>query len=90
MAMLVPFVPLAWLLDLPGYWSLPGILLLGLITDTRHYFDYHHSPADTVDKIRPADVNKATAALAVLAYVLADLPERWVRPTALPGIPVSQ
>ncbi|MFH2006874.1 MAG: M20/M25/M40 family metallo-hydrolase [bacterium] len=55
-----------------------GILLLGLITDVRHYFDVHHSPADTVDKIDPRDLRDSTAAMAVLAYVLADLPFRFL------------
>jgi carboxypeptidase Q len=39
------------------------------------YFWYHHSEADTVDKLDPHDVNLAVAALAILAYVVADLPE---------------
>jgi hypothetical protein len=42
----------------------------------QHYFDWHHSPADTLDKIDPRDFRVATAALAVLIYVLADMPGR--------------
>jgi carboxypeptidase Q len=41
-----------------------------------NYFLYHHTPADTVDKIDPTDMSKAAAALAVMAYVVADMPER--------------
>jgi carboxypeptidase Q len=41
-----------------------------------NYFLYHHTPADTVDKIDPADMSKAAAAIAVMAYVVADMPER--------------
>jgi hypothetical protein len=37
-----------------------------------HYFDYHHSQADTFDKIVPEDFRKCVAAMAVMSYVLAD------------------
>jgi carboxypeptidase Q len=40
------------------------------------YFLIHHTPADTIDKIDPADMAKASAAIAIIAYVVADLPER--------------
>ena len=46
------------------------------------YFLLHHTPADTVDKIAPADVSRASAALAVIAYVVADLPTRLGAPLA--------
>jgi carboxypeptidase Q len=41
-----------------------------------NYFLLHHTPADTVDKIDPADVSRAAAAVAVMAYVVADMPQR--------------
>ena len=41
-----------------------------------NYFLIHHTEADTIDKIDPADMGKAAAAIAVLAYVVADMPER--------------
>ena len=41
-----------------------------------NYFLIHHTPADTVDKIDPVDMAKASAAIAVMAYVVADMPER--------------
>ncbi len=41
-----------------------------------NYFLIHHTAADTVDKIDPADMAKASAAIAVMAYVVADMPER--------------
>ena len=37
---------------------------------------FHHTQADTVDKIDPADVSRAAAAIAVMTYVIADLPVR--------------
>jgi carboxypeptidase Q len=41
-----------------------------------NYFLIHHTPADTIDKIDPVDMAKASAAIAVIAYVVADMPER--------------
>jgi carboxypeptidase Q len=41
-----------------------------------NYFLIHHTAADTVDKIDPADMAKASAAIAVMAYVVADMPDR--------------
>jgi carboxypeptidase Q len=38
------------------------------------YFIIHHTPADTVDKIDPIDMAKCAAAVAVMTYVIADLP----------------
>jgi len=60
--------------------GVPGIAPL---VDGRHYFDLHHTAADTFDKIDPQALRRQTAVLAVLAYALADLPEPLERaPTA--------
>jgi len=40
--------------------------------DTRRYFDYHHSAADTFDKVNPRELNENAAVVAVLAFALAD------------------
>ena len=40
------------------------------------YFLVHHTAADTVERIDPVDMSRASAALAVMAYVVADMPER--------------
>ncbi len=53
-----------------------GVVGLGLSMDSSTYFDYHHSQADTLDKIRPGDLRRDIAAVAIMAYVIADLPER--------------
>jgi carboxypeptidase Q len=44
--------------------------------DSTKYFTIHHTPADTVERIPPEDVSKAAAALAVMTYVVAEMPER--------------
>jgi Zn-dependent M28 family amino/carboxypeptidase len=43
--------------------------------DARHYFDYHHTAADTLDKVDPQNLRTQVATMAVLAYYLAELPE---------------
>lgn len=49
-----------------------GMLGLGLRPDTSHYFDLHHSPADTIDKIAPFHLERNAAAMALMAYILAE------------------
>jgi carboxypeptidase Q len=51
-----------------------GVPGFGLRTVMTHYWDYHHSEADTFDKIVPADFRRCVAAMAVMSYVLADWP----------------
>ena len=59
-----------------------GVPLFGLRQETGRYFDFHHSADDTFDKIEPASLDKAAAALAAMAYAVADLPEIHARPSA--------
>lgn len=47
-----------------------------------HYFDWHHTETDTLDKVNPEEFRKNVAALAVMGYALADMPGRL---TATPG-----
>jgi carboxypeptidase Q len=44
--------------------------------DSSKYFAIHHTDADTVDHIDPTDMAKHVAALAVMTYVVADMPAR--------------
>ena len=48
--------------------------MLGVLTTMEHYFDWHHTNADTLDKVDAQDFRKNIASLAVMAYVLADMP----------------
>jgi carboxypeptidase Q len=65
-----------------------GVPRLGLEVDIGHYFDVHHSVADTLDKIDPDNLARGVAALATMAFVLADRPGRWVEtPAAAPRTP---
>lgn len=45
-------------------------------TSGAHYFDWHHTEADTLDKVDPVEFRKNVAALAVMAYAIADMPGR--------------
>lgn len=49
------------------------------LVDTRHYFDIHHTAADTIDKIDPRHFQAQVAVLAMLAYYLAEMPEPMAR-----------
>ncbi len=49
-----------------------GVLGLGLHPEGSAYFDLHHSPADTFDKIDPDNLAKNTAAMALMAFILAE------------------
>lgn len=52
-----------------------GVPTFGLWQDSRTYFDYHHTTADTLDKIVPRELAENAAVMAVLAYAMANLPE---------------
>jgi carboxypeptidase Q len=41
------------------------------------YFQIHHTEADTVDRIDPADMARSVAAMTAMAYVVADMPQRF-------------
>jgi carboxypeptidase Q len=43
--------------------------------DGSRYFWYHHTDSDTIDKLDARDVALCTAVMAVVAYVIADLPD---------------
>jgi len=49
---------------------------MAYIGDASRYFVIHHTAADTVDRILPDEVSKAAAAVAVVAYAVAEMPER--------------
>jgi len=49
-----------------------GVLSMSVRPDASHYFDLHHSPADTIDKIDPAHLQTNAATMALMAYLLAE------------------
>jgi len=56
-----------------------GVPGMGLNVDGNKYFWYHHSNADTIDKLDPREVALSVAALAVMSYVVADMEPRLPR-----------
>jgi len=73
----------AWLMQLTDYspetdiepLSIAGVPLFGPIQDGRTYFDYHHTAADTFDKVDPQALSENVAAMAVLAAALTEMPQ---------------
>ena len=55
--------------------TLGKVPMMAYSGDATKYFTIHHTPADTVDRIEPAEVSKAAAAIAAMIYVVADMPQ---------------
>ncbi len=58
-----------------------GVPVFGLAQDGTHYFDYHHTVDDTLDKVSAGDLDQNVAAMSVAAYLAARLPEDFGRLT---------
>lgn len=56
-----------------------GVPIMDLWTDRTDYFWFHHSAADTVDKIHLQDLNRCIASFAVMLYALGEMPEALAR-----------
>jgi len=50
-----------------------GVPALGILQDGRTYFNYHHTAADTLDKVVPTELRENAAAMAVMGYALASM-----------------
>jgi len=59
-----------------------GVPSFSPIQDSRFYFNYHHTAADTLDKIVPKELAENSAVVAVAAYALANM-----EPRTLSGLP---
>jgi carboxypeptidase Q len=51
----------------------PTMAYLG---DATRFFVFHHTAADTIERISPDDVSRAAAAIAGVTWVIADMPDR--------------
>src|SRR5712671_5623754 len=49
-----------------------GVPAFSPMQDSRFYFNYHHTPADTLDKIVPRELQENAAVVAVAAYAVAN------------------
>jgi len=54
------------------------------LVDVRSYFNYHHTAADTLDKVDPDNLKRQVALLAMLTWYLAEMPQQLQR------LPVTQ
>jgi len=52
-----------------------GVPGMGLQVDESRYFWFHHTDGDTIDKLDPEEMARCVATMAVMAYVVADLPD---------------
>ena len=56
-----------------------GVPAFGIWQDGLTYFNYHHSAADTLDKVDPAQLRENAACMAVMGYALAQMDEPLAR-----------
>jgi Zn-dependent M28 family amino/carboxypeptidase len=50
-----------------------GMPVFSLTHDDSYYFDYHHTPDDTLDKINRDDLNQSVAAYVTIAFIAANI-----------------
>jgi carboxypeptidase Q len=53
-----------------GHWL--GAVTIGFRPVSTHYFDFHHSARDRLETVNPDDLEEGAAAMATLAYLLAE------------------
>jgi len=56
-----------------------GVPTFAPIQDARTYLNYHHTAADTLDKIDPKNLQENCAVVAALAYTLSSMPQALPR-----------
>ncbi len=56
-----------------------GVPTFAPIQDARTYFNYHHTAADTLDKVNPRELQENCALVAALTYTLASMPQALPR-----------
>ncbi len=56
-----------------------GVPVMHLEVDREKYFWFHHTDADTTDKLNPAEFNRCVASMAIMAFTVADLEETLAR-----------
>lgn len=56
-----------------------GMPVFGIRQDASLYFDYHHTPGDTLDKIVPKDLAQNVAVYATAAFIAASIEEDFGR-----------
>jgi hypothetical protein len=47
-----------------------GVTLIGYLPDSQRYFDYHHTPVDTIDKVSPRELELGAASMTALIFLI--------------------
>lgn len=63
--------------DTSSLYEYAGVPVSELYTDSSIYFYYHHSVADTIDKLNSYDFGDCAASLGILSYIIADSDENF-------------
>lgn len=61
-----------------------AVPVIGLRREGTRYFDWHHTAADTLDKVDPDELAESVRAMAIVAWALADAEEPLPRPAPSP------
>ncbi|MGA9582725.1 MAG: M20/M25/M40 family metallo-hydrolase [Allosphingosinicella sp.] len=67
-----------------GPWVRTGVAAVDLQQDGTRYFDYHHTPDDTLDKIDPEQLRQNVAAWTAMLSLVANAPEEIQRKAPAP------
>jgi carboxypeptidase Q len=62
-----------------------GVASITLGQDGTRYFDWHHTPEDTLDKIDPEQLRQNVAAWTTMLWIVANAPEDWEKVTPKGG-----
>ena len=57
-----------------------GVPTVGILHDPAHYFDLHHTAADTFESVDQGEFLQGVGVMATTAYILADMPARLSNP----------
>ncbi|HEX8467116.1 MAG TPA: M20/M25/M40 family metallo-hydrolase [Allosphingosinicella sp.] len=67
-----------------GAWIRAGVAGIDLQQDGTRYFDYHHTPDDTLDKVDPQQLRQNVAAWTAMIALVANAPEEIQRKPVAP------
>jgi carboxypeptidase Q len=67
-----------------GAWIRAGVAGIDLQQDGTRYFDYHHTPDDTLDKVDPEQLRQNVAAWTAMIALVANAPEEIQRRPVTP------
>jgi hypothetical protein len=66
-------------------WVRSGVAAIDLQQDGTRYFDYHHTPDDTLDKVDPEQLRQNVAAWTAMLSVVANAREEILKAPVAPS-----